>query len=136
MTRPYFFCKGRFQTLNLGREGDTRGERERLPRRPTKIVSRPQYTGSRCVICQKFWQKTTDLAQTRRAAIKPCAFYPRSKYICYKDQLGYLIIERWRNKLMVNTQLKSFLTTGTINRKKQSKKWVSFKECMLWIIKS
>ena len=46
--------------------------------------------GSRCVICEKFWQKTTDLAQTKSAAKKPCAFYPRSKYICYKDQVGYL----------------------------------------------
>ena len=35
---------------------------------------------------------------------------------------------------MVNTQLKSFLTTGTINRKEQSQKKVSFKECMLCII--
>ena len=47
----------------------------------------------------------TDLAQTKRAAKKRCTFYLRSKYICYKDQLGYLIIEGWSNKLMVNTQL-------------------------------
>ena len=68
-----------------------------------------QLLGSRCVICQKFWQKTTDLAQTKCAAKKRCTFYLssdlRSKYICYKHQLGYLIIERWSNKLMVNTQL-------------------------------
>ena len=64
-----------------------------------------QLPGSHCVICQKFWQKTTDLAQTKQAAKKRCTFYLRSKYICYKDQLGYLIIERWSNKLMVNTQL-------------------------------
>ena len=64
-----------------------------------------QLPGSRCVICQTFWQKTSDLAQTKRAAKKRCTFYLRSKYICYKDQLGYLIIKRWSNKLMVNTQL-------------------------------
>ena len=47
----------------------------------------------------------TDLAQTKRATKKRCTFFPRSKYICYKDQLGYLIIERWSNKLMFNIQL-------------------------------
>ena len=47
----------------------------------------------------------TDLAQTKHAAKKRCSFYLQSKYICYKDQLGYLIIERRSNKLMVNTQL-------------------------------
>ena len=64
-----------------------------------------QLPGSRCVICQTFGQKTTDLTQTKRAAKKRCTVYLRSKYICYKHQLGYLIIERWSNKLMVNTQL-------------------------------
>ena len=85
------------------------------------------------MICQKFWQKTADLAQTKRAAKKRCTFYPRSNYIFYKDQLGYLIIviERW-----LTHSFKSFSTTGAMNRKEQSQKWVSFKECMLCIIKS
>ena len=41
-------------------------------------------------------------------------FYLRFNYICYKDQLGYLIIERRSNKLMVNRQL---FNHGQINRK-------------------
>ena len=49
--------------------------------------------------------ETTDLTQTKCAAKKGCTLNLRSKYICHKDQLGYLIIERWSNKLMVNTQL-------------------------------
>ena len=68
--------------------------------------------GSRCVICQKFWQKTTDHAQTKRAAKKRGTFYLRSKYICYTDQLGYLIVERWSNKLMVNAQLSIVFNNG------------------------
>ena len=68
-----------------------------------------QLPGSRCVICQTFWQKTIDLAQAKRAAKTRSLvhFIFGLKYICYKDQLGYLIIERWSNKLMVNTQLSS-----------------------------
>ena len=58
-------------------QGDMRGERERLPERPMKIVSRPpvQLSSSRCVICQKFQQKTIqiDLAQTKRVKAR-CIF--------------------------------------------------------------
>ena len=46
-----------------------------------------------------------DLGLKKHAVKKYCTFYPRYKYICHKDQLGYLTIERWSNKLMVNTQL-------------------------------
>ena len=35
--------------------------------------------GSRCVTCQKFGQKTTDLAQTKRAAKTRYTFYLQSK---------------------------------------------------------
>ena len=56
---------------------------------PAPILS----LGSSCMICQKFLQKTTDLAQTKHAAKKRCTFYPWSKHIFCKDQLGYLIIE-------------------------------------------
>ena len=31
-----------------------------------------------------------DLGQKKHAVKKHCTFYPRCKYICYKDQLGYL----------------------------------------------
>ena len=47
-----------------------REEGARLPERPMKIVSRPlskNYLAAACVICQKFWQKTIDLAQTKCA---------------------------------------------------------------------
>ena len=59
-----------------------------------------------------YWQPLRDLSKVltendRPRTNKACRqkAYPRSKYTCYKDQLGYLIIERWSNKLMVNTQL-------------------------------
>ena len=88
------------------RRRHARGERAPARKAPENRFQPPfQLPGSRCVICQKFWQKTTELAQTKRAAKKRSTFYLRSNYICYKDQLGYLIIERWSNKLMVNTQL-------------------------------
>ena len=88
------------------RRRHARGEGAPARKAPENRFPPPlQLPGSRCVSCQKFWQKMTDLAQTKRAAKKRCTFYLRSKYICYKDQLGYLIIERWSNKLMVNTQL-------------------------------
>ena len=95
-------------TKKNARERRRHARREGVPARkaPENCFPLPlQLPGSHCVICQKFWQKTTDLAQTKRAAKKRCTFYLRSKYICYKDQLGSLIIERWSNKLMVNTQL-------------------------------
>ena len=47
-----------------------------------------------------------------QTSAKSCTFYPGSKYICYKDQLGYLIIERRSNKLMVSTQLKIVFNHG------------------------
>ena len=88
------------------RRRHARGEGAPARKAPENRFPPPlQLPGSRCVICQKFWQKTTDLAQTKRAAKKRCTFYLRSKYICYKDQLGSLIIERCSNKLMVNRQL-------------------------------
>ena len=72
----------------------------------TKIISSPNLiTWQPLRDLSKVLTEMTDLAQTKHAAKKRCTFYPWSKYICYKDQLGYLIIERWSNKLMVNTQL-------------------------------
>ena len=69
-----------------------RGERERLPEQPMKIISRPL---------------SNYLAAAARAVVAVNNFdrnqstilhlYPWS--ICFKDQLGYLIIERWSNKL-------------------------------------
>ena len=55
--------------------------------------------------------------------------YPRSKYT-YKDQLGYLIIERWSNKTTVNTQL--YIVFNKTNNRTESKIGI-FKECMLCI---
>ena len=71
------------------REGETRGERERLPGRPTPESSpAPNLAGSRYVICQKFWQKTSDLAQTKRASKKRGTFY------CFKDSQSFIFSAR------------------------------------------
>ena len=53
-------------------KGDMQWERKRVPERPMKIIS-PfpiQLPGSHCVICQKFWQKMIDLAQTKLAYVE------------------------------------------------------------------
>ena len=77
------------------RRRHAKGEGAPARKAPENRFSSPlQLPGSRCVICQKFWQKTSDLAQTKCAAKKRCTFSLRSKYICCKDQLGFLIIER------------------------------------------
>ena len=65
------------------------GERERLPGRPTPESSpAPNLAGSRYVICQKFWQKTSDLAQTKRAAKKRGTFY------FFKDSQSFIFSAR------------------------------------------
>ena len=53
-------------------KGDMQLERKLLPERPMKIVSPLpiQLPGSCCVICQKFWHKTIDLAQTKLAYVE------------------------------------------------------------------
>ena len=75
------------------------GARERLSRGeavPTwesethknRFPTRYPITCGRCVICQKVWQKTIDITQTKRA--KALSIY----ILClYKDPLGYLLIE-------------------------------------------
>ena len=86
------------------------------------------YSGSRCVICQKFWKKTIDLVQTKRT--KALYIYILGLNIRYQDQLGYLIIERWSNKTTVNTQL--YIVFNKTNSRTESKIGI-FKECMLCI---
>ena len=82
------------------RRRDARGEVAPARKAPENRFPPPlQLPGSRCVICQN---RTNKACRQKALYI---IFYLRSKYICYKDQLGYLIIERWSNKLMVNTQL-------------------------------
>ena len=78
------------------------GRKSACPRDPWKSFPAP-YPGSRCVICQKFWKKTIDLVQKKCA--KALYIYILGLDIHYKDQLGYLIIERWNYKTTVNTQL-------------------------------
>ena len=56
-------------------------------------------------------------------------WYPRSKYTS-KDQLGYLIIERWSNNTTVNTQL--YIVFNKTNNRTESKIGI-FKESMLCI---
>ena len=65
------------------------GERERLPGRPTPESSpTPNLADSRYVICQKFWQKTSDLEQRKRAAKKRGTFY------CFKDSQSFIFSAR------------------------------------------
>ena len=73
---------------NEGARG-RQGERERLPGRPTPESSPAlNLAGSRYVICQKFWQKTSDLAQRKRAAKKRGTFY------CFKDSQSFIFSAR------------------------------------------
>ena len=67
--------------------------------------------------------------QTNKACQSVVHLHPLS--ICCKEPLGYLIIERWSNKLTITHRIKSFLAKGAINTKKKSQKWILFKECML-----
>ena len=65
------------------------GERERLPGRSTPESSpTPNLADSRYVICQKFWQKTSDLEQRKRAAKKRGTFY------CFKDSQSFIFSAR------------------------------------------
>ena len=72
-------CSRRLEVVGARKNEGARGrqgEKERLPGRPTPESSpAPNLAGSRYVICQKFWQKTSDLAQTKRAAKKRGTFY-------------------------------------------------------------
>ena len=85
---------------NGGREGGG-GAR---PRGPWKLFPAP-YTIT--------WQPLRDLSKiftandwprTNKACQDVVIVHLLPTYICYKDQLGYLIIERWSNKPMINTQ--------------------------------
>ena len=117
------------------REREThKGDGECLPETPMKIIS---------LSSPKTWQPPHDLAKILTENYWPCAnkawqsvvhLYPWSKCICYKDQWGYLIIERCRNNQRATHSFKSFLTQGTVNTK-PSQKWVFLEECMLCIIK-
>ena len=92
------------------RRRHARGEGAPARKAPENRFPPPlQLPGSRCVICQKFLQKTTDLAQTKRAAKKRCTFYLRSKYICYKDQLSLVCLLLSRAFFLVPTTSKRLL---------------------------
>ena len=83
-----------------------KGRRSACPEGPRKSSAAPNLIT---------WQLLCDLSKIltenewsrskKHAVKKCCTFYPGCKYICHKDQLGYLTIERWSNKPMVNTQL-------------------------------
>ena len=82
-----------------------REKRERLHGRSPKIVFRPlsYYLAAVAWPVKSFDRKRLT---SQKQSVPPkhvVHFIFGLKYICYKDQLGYLIIERWSNKLMVNT---------------------------------
>ena len=74
----------------------TEGPRKSFPA-SSPITWQPLRDQSK-VLTENGWPRTNKACRQK-------VLYLRSKYICYKDQLGYLIIEQWSNKLMVNTQL-------------------------------
>ena len=98
------------------REETREGRESACPRGPWKSLP-DLYPGSRCVICQKFWQNTIDLAHTKRA--KAFYIYILDLNIRCKDQLGHLIIERWSNKTTVNTEL--YIIFNKTNNRTESK---------------
>ena len=109
------------------REEDTWGERERLPGRPTKIVSRPQ---SNYLEAAMWSVKNFD----RKQLTPHKQSVPPKGVVHFILGLNISVIKiSWVIWLF---SFKSSLTTGTINRKEQSQKWVSFKEGMKCIIKS
>ena len=86
--RPLYTClRGRrLEVVGVRKNERARGRHERGEGEPARKAHEKRLPTpislpcSRCVICQKFWQKTSDLAQKKRAAKKRGTFYLRSKY--------------------------------------------------------
>ena len=103
---------------------ETREGRERVcPRDPWKSFPAP-------ILAAAVWSvKNFDRKRLTSHKQGVVHWYPRSKYTS-KDQLGYLIIERWSNNTTVNTQL--YIVFNKTNNRTESKIGI-FKESMLCI---
>ena len=103
---------------------ETREGRERAcPRDPWKSFPAP-------ILAAAVWSvKNFDRKRLTSHKQGVVHWYPRSKYTS-KDQLGYLIIERWSNNTTVNTQL--YIVFNKTNNRTESKIGI-FKESMLCI---